>query len=126
MNKAWGIGGRCERSCNEEVVSARSIVQAEVGEKKKIGLCKLMNDPSAATASFLPFILVRWRSQEQRQSRGNRIGQGVERPKSAKELHQKQQGADERVLVGWGPVYLALQIAPSSCIIVVGCCREWW
>jgi hypothetical protein len=70
-----------------------------------------MNDPPAATASFLPFILVRWRSQEQRQSRGNRIGQGGQ---EAKELQQKQQGADERVLVGWGLVYLALQIAPGA------------
>lgn len=45
------------------------------------------------------------------QSRGNRIGQGG---REAKELQQKQQGADKRVLVGWGLVYLALQIAPSS------------
>lgn len=34
--------------------------------------------------------------------------------REAKELQQKQQGVDERVLVGWGQVYLALQIAPSS------------
>lgn len=75
--------GRYERGYNEEVISARSIVQAEVGGKKKIGLCKLMNDPSAATASFLPFILVGWRSQEQRQSRGNRVGQGGTRGQRA-------------------------------------------
>lgn len=43
----------------------------------------------------------------------NRAKQGKSnRPggREAKELQQKQQGADERVLVGWGPVYLALQI----------------
>lgn len=82
MNRAWGIGGRCERSYSEEVISARSIVQAEVGGKKKIGLCKLMNDPSAATASFLPFILVNGGARNRGKAGEIESARGDERPKS--------------------------------------------